>query len=222
MASKDLAKRLLTEVEGESSEVYQDSKNIPTVGKGISLRSAASQDVLKSLGYNPEKVKRGQKSVKAKDLAKAEDMILSQKEKLLDNMQSSSFPDAKLNDAQRAALLSLAYNSPKLIGSNLRESLNKGDEIEAMKEIALRSNKDKMPGVTYRRLREAEMFGGPLGFQQMIDSMSEEEKNLINNSLRDAQDPQRKQMFLDKYPQFSPAYEEPIQKRFNNLFKVGK
>ncbi len=220
--ARELAKRLLAEVEGESPEVYQDSKNIPTVGKGISLRSVASQDVLKSLGYNPEKVKKGQKSVKAKDLAKAEDMILSQKEKLLDNMQSSSFPNAQLNDAQRAALLSLAYNSPKLIGSNLRESLNKGDEIEAMKEIALRSNKDKMPGVSYRRLKEAEMFGGPLGFQQMIDSMSEEEKNLINNSLRDTEDPQRRQMMLDKYPQFSPAYEEPIQKRFNNLFKVGK
>jgi hypothetical protein len=52
----------------------------------------------------------------------------------------------------------------------------------------------------------------------MIDSMSEEEKNIINNTLRQTENPERRQLMLDKYPQFSPAYEEPMQKRFNNLF----
>lgn len=216
--AKSLAKRFLDDVEGYSSDVYQDYKNIPTVGSGLSLRSPATVKALTEMGKEVADVN----SLSDKDLSKVQDKVLNEKSKLISNLQKTDFPNANLNEAQKAALISLAYNSPQLLGPELRKNLNANDELETLKEIAIRSNKENKPGVAFRRLQEAELFGGPLGFQQMVDSMSEQDKNIINNTLNQTSNEERRMEMLNKYPQFSPSYQESENKRFSNIFKIGK
>lgn len=216
--SKSLAKRFLDAVEGYSPDVYQDYKNIPTVGSGLSLRSPATVKALNEMGKEVADVS----SLSDKDLSKVQDKVLNEKSKLIDNLQKTDFPEAKLNPAQKAALISLAYNSPQLLGPELRKNLNSNDELETLKEIALRSNKENKPGVAFRRLQEAELFGGPMGFQQMVDSMSDQDKNIINNTLNQTNNEERRMEMLEKYPHFSPSYQESENKRFSNIFKIGK
>lgn len=219
MGSKELAKRYLKMFEGNESDVYQDSKGIDTVGPGLALRSPATASAFKKQGINVEDVRSGKK-LKPKVLDKALDDVLSQKEEIVNTMQKTSFPSGQLNDAKKAALLSLAYNSPQLIGSSLRKKLDANDDLGAMEEIALRTNKEKSPGVLYRRLQEAELFGGPLDFNQMVQGLSEEEKNLVFNTLNETKDPQRKAEIMKRFPQFSPSFQDTNDfLKLNSLLK---
>ncbi len=75
---------------------------------------------------------------------------------------------------ERAALVSLAYNNPALLGIGLAATFVAGDRAEAWYEIRYNSNKNALaatppghaPGLANRRYREADLFGlyneGPL------------------------------------------------------------
>ncbi len=63
------------------------------------------------------------------------------------------------NSAEMVALVSLAYNSPKLIGQSLLEGLREGDRAEVWYQIRYASNGNKLQGLANRRFRESDMFG---------------------------------------------------------------
>lgn len=210
----------LTDVEGYSTETYDDQKGIETVGKGLNLRSPATTASLLRLGHDPEAVKTGAVSLSDEDLGKAEDDVINQKRELFNNIKSQGFPQKEFNEAQEAAMLSLVYNSPQLLGPNLRQRLNENDDLGAMKEILLNSNKEQSPGIQLRRLKEAEMYGGPLDFQQLLKTMNPEEKKQVYNMLGKIQNEEQKTEALKKYEQFNPDYKPPMEKPV--FFKMPK
>ena len=62
--------------------------------------------------------------------------------------------------SERVALVSLSYNSPALIGSNLKNAIGSSNRAEAWYEVRYQSNggQDKN-GIAKRRFYEAELFG---------------------------------------------------------------
>ncbi|RMF11989.1 MAG: hypothetical protein D6763_01865 [Alphaproteobacteria bacterium] len=71
--------------------------------------------------------------------------------------------DALAHTHELAALTSLAYNAPGLIGHNLKAAIRAGNRPAAWFEIAYRSNRahngTRSLGLLRRRMAEAEMFG---------------------------------------------------------------
>jgi GH24 family phage-related lysozyme (muramidase) len=62
---------------------------------------------------------------------------------------------------ERAALVSLAYNSPSLLGKGLKDAITNGNHAEAWYEIRYNSNggTESKQGVANRRFAESDMFG---------------------------------------------------------------
>lgn len=62
---------------------------------------------------------------------------------------------------ERAALVSLAYNNPALLGGGLAKALVNGNRAEAWYQIRYASNggDSRTPGIANRRYRESDLFG---------------------------------------------------------------
>ncbi len=73
----------------------------------------------------------------------------------------NKFRESNLQEHERIALVSLAFNGQSLIGPNLEGFVRTGKLDRAKDEILLRSNKRKKRAVAGRRYREAMMFVGP-------------------------------------------------------------
>lgn len=56
--------------EGLEPKVYKDSKGIPTIGVGFNLNRTDSNDLLKSVGANPSKIKSGKEALNDKQIRK--------------------------------------------------------------------------------------------------------------------------------------------------------
>ena len=75
--------------------------------------------------------------------------------------------DAKIDDwlagipdsQERAALFSLCWNAPSLLGPKLKAAIEDGNRAEAWYEIRYNSNGNAMAGLANRRYVEAETFG---------------------------------------------------------------
>lgn len=208
----------LNDVEGYSSDVYDDQKGIPTVGGGINLRSPSSTKAMDDLGIKSSD-EESKQLFGDDDLERIKNNVIGQKKELLGSIQSQSFPNKQLKENQEAALLSLAYNSPQLLGPNLRQRLNENDDLGAMKEIILNSNKENSPGLQLRRIKEAELYGGPLDFQQMIKTLSPDEKKQVFDHLNNIENEEQRNTVLQKYAQFDPNYKRPLEKP--QFFKMG-
>src|SRR6185503_4717253 len=202
----------LKDVEGYSPEVYADQKGIPTVGTGINLRSPSSAKAMDDLGIVQKNAQEAQELLGEDDLERIKTNVIGQKKDLLNTIKSQSFPQKELKENQEAALLSLAYNSPQLIGPNLRQRLNENDDLGAMREIILNSNKENSPGLQLRRIKEAELYGGPLDFQQLLKAMSPEEKKQVFDQLNQIENETQRNEVLQKYAQFDPNYKRPLEK----------
>ena len=59
---------------------------------------------------------------------------------------------------ERAALFSMTYNAPSLLGPKLKAAIESGDRAEAWYEIRYNSNGSAIPGISNRRYVEAEHF----------------------------------------------------------------
>lgn len=59
---------------------------------------------------------------------------------------------------ERAALFSMTYNAPSLLGPKLKAAIDSGDRAEAWYEIRYNSNGSAIPGISNRRYVEAEHF----------------------------------------------------------------
>lgn len=196
---KELRKRL----EGFSPEVYPDQKGIPTVGHGINLNSPEVSEILDNMGYDTEAVKRGVLELSPEELdvvANEQDM---EKKRYLQTIQKQDFPNYKPTENELNALMLLMSNSPKLIGPNLRQRLNNNDRFGAFDEIINRSNKDKSPGVQYRRMQEAEEFAGDKAqeyFQRLPASNIDEMRGILEQTQ-------------------NPGHLEDMKKRFPHLWQ---
>ncbi len=213
----------LSDVEGNSDQVYQDHKGIPTIGTGVNLKSPSAQKSILNLGYEPQKVQTGEAQLSPDELNKVHADSLNDIRNVFETIKSQSFPKKELNEAQEAALLSMTYNSPKLLGPSLRQHLNNNQDLDVMREMVLNSNKDNVPGVQLRRIKEAELYGGPLDFQQMIKTLKPEEKKQIYELLTKIDNDEQRGQVIAKYGQFNPDYQAPLEKpafhKLANLFK---
>lgn len=213
----------LDDVEGNRSEVYEDQKGIPTIGAGINLRSPQAQKSLINMGHAPEAIQSGEIQLKPEELNKIQEESLSEKKRMFDVIKSQSFPQKELNEAQEASLLSLMYNSPKLVGPNMRQHLNEGRDLDVMREMVLNSNQEQSPGLQLRRIKEAELYGGPLDFQQMLQTLKPEEKKQVFELLNKINNDEQKTQVLQKYSQFDPDYKRPDDKpKFFKLANILK
>lgn len=209
----------LDDVEGYSSEVYNDQKGIPTIGNGINLRSPSSSKAMNDLGIVQNTDEKSNPTFNEEDLARIKTNVIGQKKELFNTIKSQSFPQKELKENQEAALLSLAYNSPQLIGPNIRQKLNDNDDLGTMKEILLNSNKENSPGLQLRRVKEAELYGGPLDFQQLLKTLTPQEKQQVFDHLNNIENDAQKTEVLQKYAQFNPDYKRPLEKP--QFFKMG-
>lgn len=207
MADKEQLKKFLEEVEGRSTTPYTDHKGNPTVGVGSNLNSPEMPAILNELGVTPEQLQKGL-PIDTQDAIM--DKQLDEKGRYLQNIQKRDFPNANLAPHQETAVKSLMYNAPGLVGPDMRGHLDKGDTAAAVKEILLRSNKNKIPGIQRRRLKEAETFAGD-EWQQITDSLTDEERGQIYQLLEKIQNPHTKEQTLKEYDFLKP------KKRFEGL-----
>jgi hypothetical protein len=92
------------------------------------------------------------------------------------------------------------YNSPELIGPNMKKYLETGDKEAATREIILNSNKDKLGGIAKRRLEEAQMFAGDK-FSEIMRSLAPHEKNQIQSQIQSIKNPHERKRVFEKLKQ---------------------
>lgn len=143
-----LAKKFIKEKGGYEQDPYLDHNKNLTVGYGANVSNPATRDVMQRLGLSDVS--------SPEDAEKLMDAQLQEKERIA----RSRVDFDNLDDNQKAAVLSLAYNNPELIGPNLSRYINEGSHEEAAKEILLRSNREKAGGPALRRLDESLLYSG--------------------------------------------------------------
>lgn len=184
----------LKDVEGFSPTTYKDTKGNDTVGYGFNLNSPDTVGYMKLHGLDPERMKtEGMGQVDADTI---QDFILNKDQEKLNQKLPNIFNNLQSN--QQAALGSLHYNSPKLIGPNLTNYIANGDNLNAAREILANSNKNKELGIGFRRMKEADMFsGGNLG--DVFKILSPEEKANIIDMVNSSDNENVKRDIIQKY-----------------------
>lgn len=213
---RQLASETISKSEGNRSDVYKDIKDIPSVGKGLNLQSPLTRTVLQGFGYNPDDVISGKITVPEDVLNDAYEYLL---DKNLADVQSK-FADQGLSEHELAALTSLNYNSPSLIGPNLTDAIMKGDKSAATKEILLRSNKEKNAGLAKRRLKEASLFAGG-----KLPDLTPEETMELRSHFEGMPDSAEKRKLYTDYPMLNPDQVKtgyPFFKIKRNLYSPMK
>ena len=149
--------------EGFRSTVYPDPLGIPTVAYGFNLAAPENRPLFESvLGRKDyEDVLHGKASVSPEEGRLLFDAAADRAEGIV----RSRLPGIELNDNQRLALTSMAYNSPNLIGPRLVAAIQAGDWGAATDEITKHSNKYNLPGITTRRQEEADLLNLPINAQ---------------------------------------------------------
>tara|TARA_A100001037_G_scaffold51724_1_gene43717 strand:+ start:327 stop:1772 length:1446 start_codon:yes stop_codon:yes gene_type:complete len=146
--------------EGWREKVYRDSRKLRTVGYGFNLEEPTNRPLFKQALGKTDKDFDDLRNGKTK-LTKREGRILFEAAAgSAERLISSKFKDVDLKGYERLALVSLAYNSPALIGPNLTRHVKSGDKQAVMDEIIHRSNLRKSEGIANRRNLEAMMFSG--------------------------------------------------------------
>lgn len=194
----DELKKLLKRHEGQESSVYKDIKGIPTVGVGGNLQSPEIPQILEDLGTSREEVLSG-KQLTPEQQEGLLDSQIQEKRNYFDNIRKRDFPEADITENEKTALESMMFQSPKLIGPNMRQLLQENKDIEAAKEILLRSNKEKSPGIAKRRLEESRMFAGDR-YQELVDSLTSEEIKEVYNLVNSIKNPYTREEVLKEYP----------------------
>lgn len=210
---KDYLNPLLEESEGFSEVPYQDQRGFTTVGHGFNLDAEDTANLMKLQGIDVDSLKANQSKLSKDQADMIRDSILEKKQ---DKLRHRINPDMydQLPENQKAALMSLMYNSPGLIGPNLVRSIASTDNINAAREIMLNSNKKKDPGILNRRIKEAQMYMGDK-FGDVVKTLSPDEKNEILKILNKTENENTRQELLNKYGQELGLTPKPIS--FNKL-----
>lgn len=199
----------LNELEGFSSGSYFDSRGIATVGHGLNLDDANVRNKLILRGYDPELIRSRQQAISEEDSRAIKNEILDIKENEIRGVyKDNHYPSDSFNDLkphQKAALLSVGYNSINPIKNNINNII-KGDDIGVIQGL-LKGSKD--PGILKRRLREAELYSGdPVTFSGAFKAMQPDERKSHLDMLNKIENEHERKKVLEKYQSY---LEEPKQ-----------
>jgi GH24 family phage-related lysozyme (muramidase) len=212
---KKILKPFLREIEGFESEPYQDSKGNPTIGAGLNLNDPEVRGLMQLRNIDPDQVIQREMLPTEDDLDQIKDSYLDRRETLVKDKLGPAYDT--LPEHKKAAIMSLGYQSLNNIGPSLTGYVSEDDNIGAIKEMILQTNKDKDPGTLIRRLREAELYGGPVDFSSSFKVMNNEEKNQLMELIGNIKNEHTKKQMLEKY---SPYLNENKPKLFNKINKL--
>lgn len=199
----------LEDVEGFSDKVYYDQNKNPTVGYGFNLNSGDTVNYLKNHGISVEDVyKNGMNKEVASKIKRA---MIPQEEKKLRDMHPGIMDMLAPNE--QAAVMSLFYNNPKLVGPSLRGYLASGDKLNAAKEVLLKSNKDKDLGIAFRRMKESELLYPKM--EDIAKIMTPEEKLELQSILQNSKNENVKRDIYNRYGNSLGLVPAPV--KFNKL-----
>ena len=185
--------------EGHSPETYDDIKGIPTVGYGANLESPDMPGIAEKMNIDLDAVKAGRARLGQDTSEKIFQEQKSEKERYFDTIKDKDFPSSDITDNERAALVSLGYNSPKLWGPNLRQKLEDNDDVGVAREILLESNKNKVPGIQKRRLDEARLYAGD-NWENVYNTLTSQEKKELRNIILEIKNPHERERVLNEFP----------------------
>lgn len=209
---------LLEKVEGYSEDPYKDSKGIHTVGKGLNLEDADVQGLMNLRGINPEEVKSGSRQLASDELGDIHNAYLDKREGLVRSKMGDLYDTLQPNE--KAAIMSMGYQSLNNLGPSLSGHLAGGDKIGAMREMILNTNKDQTPGILNRRLEEAQLYGGPVDFSSTFKTMSPEEKQQLMKIADKIKNEHVKEEFMRNYGSY--LQNAPAPEQFPKLQKLFK
>ena len=152
--------QFITAEEGYRDSVYKDSRGLRTIGYGFNLDDPGNFNMAgKVLGVSPKEmqnIRNGRKNITIRQAQVLFEASVGQAE----NIVNTRLKGVPLRSNQRVALVSMAYNSPSLIGPKITAALKNGNGDAVMHEILNNSNRRKIRGLQKRREREAGMFKG--------------------------------------------------------------
>lgn len=214
---------LIKAVEGNRAEAYDDNKGNPTVGTGLNLDDSDVQGLMKIRGIDPEQVKSGQRKLASEELDDVHNAYIGKREGLVRDRLGGDLYD-QLQPHEKAAVMSMGYQSLNNIGPNLTNAIANGDKISALREMILNTNKDKDPGILSRRLQEAETYGGPLDFNSVFKTMSPVEITELQRQINKLKNENVKQEMLKRYGSYlnqpAPVKLDKLQQILNP--KIGE
>ena len=150
--------------EKKEFKAYEDSGGLVTIGHGYNLDAPGQYQKMKMLlklsDEEAQSIYKGELPINKKQADILFNFSLRKAEKELDQKLADS--NVKLNPNQRAALVSMIYNSPKLVGPKILEALESGDYEEVARLIRITSDSQafKHPGLPIRRRKESQLFSG--------------------------------------------------------------
>lgn len=216
--SRNLFNNFIKKVEGYKEEPYDDIMGNPTIGTGLNLNDSEVQGLMQIRGIDPEHVKSGQRKMANDELGDIHKQYVDKRERLVRDKVGGDVYDT-LKPNERAALMSMGYQSLNNIGPNLSGHIASGDPIGAMREILLNTNKEQNPGILKRRFEEAELYGGPLDFTSVFKTMTPEEKKMLLDTFGKLENDNVKQEVIGKYGSYLGT---PQPSQFNKLKKLFK
>jgi GH24 family phage-related lysozyme (muramidase) len=132
-----------------------------TVGVGFNMDRPDAPTVMeRALGFTKqafEAVYSGQRALSELEIRKLFDYNVREAEDVV----QKKVGDVPLPEHKRIALVSMAFNSPKLIGEKIVGAIKSQDWKSALNEILFNSNARGHRGLAARRYKEAVMFNGP-------------------------------------------------------------
>ena len=139
-----------------------------TIGYSFNLDQAGASQMTAAAGLNHADLVSGIRQISTKEAARLAQQIAVERADLLLRRFKDDLD--KIDRNQWIAMMSLAYNGPKLIGPGLMQAVREGDVDSAIWEIACNSM-GKVPahlkaGVQRRRAIEAARYAGVRSINQ--------------------------------------------------------
>lgn len=197
---KDLLIQHLDDVEGFSPTVYKDSEGNNTIAHGLNIDDPANQNLLRLFNRQPESLHEGEEITEAEGRELQNHVFNRKEDELKNKIGEITFNQLKPNE--QAAMMSMAYQSMNLIGPKIVQYLNENKTLDANKEILLNSNAGNHPGIQLRRLKEAMLFSDPIQFQNVVNTLNDEEKQRVMNNLKKLKEEGQRNDALKKYTPF--------------------
>lgn len=213
---KSLLKPLLKDVEGYEEETYLDSKGNPTIGSGLNLNDPDVRGLFQLRDYDPDQIIKKERMPPSEVLDEVKDSYLDRRQNLVKSKIGSDLYET-LPANKKAALMSMGYQSLNNLGPSLTGHLASDDTIGAMREMILKTNPEKDPGTLVRRLKEAELYGGPLEFTSTFKTLAPEERKQLLDTLDKIENPHTKAEMIEKYKAY--LQDAPVSK-FNKINKL--
>ena len=190
---------LIKSVEGHSDEAYDDSNGNPTIGPGMNLNDPTIQGLMSVRGIDHNEVRSGLRTVASEDLDGIHNDYLGSREKLVRDKFGGDLYDT-LQPNEKAAIMSLGYQSLNNIGPGLTGHIASGDKPNVVREMLLNTNAKKDPGILSRRLQEAQTYDqDPVSFGSAFKIMSDEEKQQLAEILGKTKNEHTRKELMDKY-----------------------